>query len=370
MILYGEHLNDGIKRQFDKKTTNIIKGMMLIFMFILHFFTEPEQYVSGISYPQLASFSVRFKKPFDICVPVFAFLTGYFYHYCLKKDYKYSLKKVKQIMIPYWMVFFVLLLIGIITNTYVFKISTFILEMFALYRPVMWFCWYVAFYVVSMMLLPLSTKFSNNILTAVVCGMILPYGIGVCLNHFWEIPIIVSRLISDVSTFYPVISMGYICAKFHIFEMIDYYICHQKRNMIVWGGVTVTSIILFIGQFYITQDALNNLCHGMVSLFLYYLSIPLFVFCLIIIINCWKIKSGLWILGEIGKKSMYMWFVHSIFFNCSKEVFQRKLYWPNNPVLVDLWGLLICWCAALGIDTLYRKLSIRYCVNEKRKFSR
>lgn len=110
-----------INEQFDRNTTNIIKGIMLTFMFILHFFTMPEEYVAGIAYPNLVGFSIFWNKPLDICVPVFAFLTGYFYHYSSTKDYRYSMKKLKQILIPYWMVYVVLLLIGLITHTYVYR---------------------------------------------------------------------------------------------------------------------------------------------------------------------------------------------------------------------------------------------------------
>lgn len=350
-----------IKEQFDKNTTNIIKGIMLVFMFVLHFFTMPEEYIAGITYPNLIEFSIFWNKPLNICVPVFAFLTGYFYHYCSTKNYRYSMKKVKQILMPYWMVYIMLLFIGLITHTYVYKGGgRIILEFFALYRPVMWFCWYVAFYIVSMMLLPLLTKFSDNFLAAIISGMILPYGIGVCVNHFFEIPVIISRVIVDVSTFYPVISMGYICSKFDVFEMIDRYVLRRKRTIVTCAVSGVVLLILFIGQYYIASDSLNSLFHGLVSLGLYYVSIPLFVFGLVIFINCWKIKSRFWILREIGKKSMYMWFVHSIFFNCSKEIFQPILYWPKNPVLVVLWGLIICWYVAWGLDALYRKLLFRF----------
>lgn len=211
-----------------------------------------------------------------------------------------------------------------------------------------------------MMLLPLLTKFSDNFLAAIISGMILPYGIGVCVNHFFEIPVIISRVIVDVSTFYPVISMGYICSKFDVFEMIDRYVLRRKRTIVTCAVSGVVLLILFIGQYYIASDSLNSLFHGLVSLGLYYVSIPLFVFGLVIFINCWKIKSRFWILREIGKKSMYMWFVHSIFFNCSKEIFQPILYWPKNPVLVVLWGLIICWYVAWGLDALYRKLLFRF----------
>ncbi|RGC75724.1 hypothetical protein DW667_03335 [Coprococcus sp. AM25-15LB] len=61
-----------IKEQFDKNMTNIIKGIMVICMFILHFFTMLEEYVRG-SYPNLVEFSIFWNKPLNICVLVFVF---------------------------------------------------------------------------------------------------------------------------------------------------------------------------------------------------------------------------------------------------------------------------------------------------------
>lgn len=62
----------------DRPISDAIKGIALIFMFIHHFFTFPEWYVSGISYPELSLFARLFCWPLKICVSVFAFLTGYF----------------------------------------------------------------------------------------------------------------------------------------------------------------------------------------------------------------------------------------------------------------------------------------------------
>ena len=52
------------------------------------------------------------------------------------------------------------------------------------------------------------------------------------------------------------------------------------------------------------------------------------------------------LLGKIGKQSTIMWFVHGMFFNICKDKLQMLLYWPRNPLLVLLNGLLICYLAA------------------------
>ena len=55
-------------------------------------------------------------------------------------------------------------------------------------------------------------------------------------------------------------------------------------------------------------------------------------------------------LSIIGKYSLLMWFLHSVFFNVSKAYTQTILYYPHNPILVVLWGLIICLAVAFVIS--------------------
>ena len=83
--------------------TNILKGIAVIFMFVHHMFTFPRWYIDSISYPELKDFASFFCSPFKLCV-----------------------------------------------------------GMFALKRPIMCFCWYVYFYIVAMLILPLLIGLTRN----------------------------------------------------------------------------------------------------------------------------------------------------------------------------------------------------------------
>lgn len=119
---------------FNKNTTNILKGVMLIFMFIHHFFTFPIWYVEGISYPKLLGFAKIFNVPFKICVPTFAFLTGYFYWVTPDKSFAYSIKKIKGILKDYWGIYIVVLIIAA-TLGYKDLITPVVLETVGLRTP-------------------------------------------------------------------------------------------------------------------------------------------------------------------------------------------------------------------------------------------
>ena len=59
---------------------------------------------------------------------------------------------------------------------------------------------------------------------------------------------------------------------------------------------------------------------------------------------------------QLGKYSMLMWFVSCIFFGNSKQLVQPLLYYPHHPVLVTVWGLLMCYVAAVILDVVIKKL--------------
>lgn len=52
-----------------------------------------------------------------------------------------------------------------------------------------------------------------------------------------------------------------------------------------------------------------------------------------------------------------MWFVSCIFFNNSKQVFRPILYFPRNPVLVLLWGLILCMAVSVILNFVVSRLT-------------
>ena len=55
-------------------------------------------------------------------------------------------------------------------------------------------------------------------------------------------------------------------------------------------------------------------------------------------------------LSVLGKYSLIIWFVHSVFYNVSKSYTQPLLYISANPVIVMLWGTLLCLAVAFLLD--------------------
>ena len=143
----------------NKNSGNFIKGIAIVLLLIHHFFAFPEWIISNI-YP--AYFSVL-QYPTLICVPIFSFLTGYFYYYHKDKSFLYSLKKSFQLWIKYLMVFLPILFILLLLNKYDFTLKNFILDLFALQKSTMRFCYYLVYYFLLILLLWIYSKISEKV---------------------------------------------------------------------------------------------------------------------------------------------------------------------------------------------------------------
>ena len=63
--------SDQNRPYFNKRMTNINKGIALILMFIGHFFTESSWWVEGISYPTLEKLVPKYHLLLMDCVYIF-----------------------------------------------------------------------------------------------------------------------------------------------------------------------------------------------------------------------------------------------------------------------------------------------------------
>ena len=322
---------------FDRETTNVIKGMLLIIMFILHFFLFPSWYVKRVEYPHLL-FLEKFQGHFQICVAGFTFLTGYLYFYSTK-NFKHVIKKWKNILIPYWIVFGILLIIACLTNTYTVHVKTFMLELFALERPVMFFCWYVPYYLIMIFLLWLLVDTINSDFikwcVSLFGAYILYYG---CL-HFTNKDFIV-EILEKFSVYFPITVTGFLCSKRNWFEKID----KLTNGSIIYSILFI--VVVFMEPTWLYAVKIDNICFQLIIKCIRIMSIPLFIYGLIHLIKNINNKMVKSVLNAIGVNSMLMWFIHGIFFNCSKEIFQKILYFPKVPILVLVWGLILCWTVA------------------------
>lgn len=358
----------------DRETSDAIKGIALMFMFIHHFFTFPDWYVNGISYPELSLFARYLKEPFKICVSVFAFLTGYFYFFGRQQTYRYALRKITDILLSYWAVFLPLMLLAAALGYYRFDVSGFVRELFALERPIMIFCWYVTFYCVSMLLMPIAAKLPTNALWAdAVLLLAVPVAAFAGLRGILENELMIegspaSEILVNLRDWFPCVISGFLCAKHRVFERfldgISGKIQSNSAKVCVWLFLICAA---FLGRAICPRFTLGSIqvtgqwLELTFAMDIFYA--PVFVYG---VARLWQFLKGSVLskaMGCLGRQSLLMWFLHCVFFDVYEEVTQPILYAPKNPILVLLFGLILCYIPAVFIDRLVKpvqKLKNKY----------
>lgn len=351
----------------DRRTTAAIKGIALALMFLHHFFTYPEWYVSGISYPAIGPLIRFLQTPTRLCVGIFAFLTGYFYHFSREQTLRYSLRKIKDLLISYWVVYALLLALAFALGCWAFSPSSFAGGLFGLDDSVMIFCWYIHFYILTMLALPVLVKLSSGTLAGdCLLLLVLPVGLfsgmqGMLQAEFGVDSGWIVEILLAVKEWLPCVISGYLFARYGIFE--GYFDGVFRRVRAGWARVLLCLVLCggaFFGRLLCPRMTLGSISiAGSWVELVFSMDIlygPLFVYGasnLLRDINMPLVRRPL---EALGHRSMLMWFLHCVFFNCCKEYTQPVLYFLKNPLLVFLFGLGICYLAAVLIDIPLKKL--------------
>lgn len=351
----------------DRNTTAAIKGLALIFMFLHHFFTFPDWYVAGIAYPGIAPFVRFLQGPLKMCVVLFAFLTGYFYWFGSRKTLKYSLQKITDVLISYWVAYIPLLVLAVCLGCWKFSVSGMVKELFALERPIMYFCWYVYFYYISMALLPLLDKMGTKspaadgalllvlpILVFTALRGVLEYEFGL-ENH------VLLEILSNLREWFPCIAVGYLCGKYDLFagylDPLADKLLRGRGKGIFWLGLCCVSFFCRLICPRFSLGAISIAGNWMELTFtMDILYGPLFFYGAVNLLRRipWSVVRRP--LEALGKQSLLMWFLHCVFFNCCKELTQPVLYFLKNPLLVTVFGLGVCYGGARLLDIPLKKL--------------
>lgn len=339
------------KGYFDRSTSDAIKGVALILMFIHHFFTFPDWYVEGISFPLLRPFITGLCSPTRICVCVFAFLTGHFFFLGADKSYRHSLRKIRDTLVSYWMVYLPFLALALALGCYSLGTSEMVQEAFGLGSEVMTFCWYVYFYCAVMLLLPLTDRLSTGSFWADVLLLGLLPLVGFTALRELLPEGVICKVATVLQEWYPCALAGFLFAKYDLFEKllepIGRNFTSRWGKVLLWlslaGGVCLLRALF--PRFRLLQANVHGTWLDVpVNMDVFYA--PIFLYGLKNLLEMGNWPGILSVLGKIGRESLLMWFLHCLFFNCCQAFTQPLLYWPKLAVLVLAWGLAICYAGA------------------------
>ncbi len=338
-------MDSGASFKLDISMSKVIKGFAIILMVIHHCFGFPAWYIDGISYNNVVILGVPLwtwiMNPTEICVSLFAFLTGYAYFFNKIPSLKYSIKKILSFLKYYWFILFVIFIpCAVALGTYAPTLKSVIFNMFAVNNNLICFAWYVYFYIFVMLTLPFVTKLFNGRLLfdffLAVVGCVLLYNLA---SHV-TIPkqYLVSGLLQCLY-WYPCVLIGYLFAKHDIFNRLKKHFEHPNKILYVF------TILAMMGCRLKWQRLLN------VNLDVIYAPVIIFSFVMLVRDRAIIVKN---IFGFLGNHAMNIWFLHSIFFTSALSLyFQNIAYLPKNPILVVLWVILLCLPFSIVINFIF-----------------
>lgn len=348
-----------------RETSAALKGVALLFMVVHHFFTYPEWYVEGISYPFLEAVSQYLVAPLKLCIAVFAFLTGYFYFYSSRKTLGYSLRKILDLLIPHSVVCIFMTALACMLGCFSLTVPGIVLELAGLGETVMKFSWYVPFYCIAMLLLPLVDRLSTGKPAGDMAVMlVLPVAAVQCLlvtmyeQFHLDIPLM-TAVLESFREWFPVVVCGWLFAKYTLFENwldgVTGRFSGKTGKVLLWICLCG---IAFAGRLALPRFRLGAIqSAGVWSELVFTMDIlyaPLFVYGGAKLLEAIKWSPVQNMLGALGRRSMYIWFLHAMFFNCCAPALQPLVYWPHNPVLVLLLALAVCYALAAAMDFVVR----------------
>lgn len=346
---------------FNRKTTDVVKGFAIVMMSVFHFFAYPDWYVSGVAYPELAEIVPLVRDPLGLCMTIYAFMTGYFYAVNKKKSIRYSLSKIWELLSRYWIITSLLFGMTVAAGEKL-TLADYVWELMALKGNVMCFNWYIVFYIMAMLALPLMVRIPHgNLAGAAVLYILAPVVLATVLIGIFPGSSLAQTINFCILTGCCALGSGYLTARFSLYErVLDRILGNNQRRRMVFSlilGVAAFWGRQFASRIIIPLNAGNELWNLRISMDMLYT--PVLVYAIVNLVQGLALKWMWRGLAELGKYSMQIWLVSCLFFGAAKETYQPLLYAPHHPAMVILWGLLICYSAGRMIEIAAKSMTDR-----------
>ena len=324
--------------------TSIVKGFAILFMLKLHCYDD-YKYDVPLNYDHAFLFA---HAGFVLCVGLFTFLVGYGYAFAKSKDFKYSLKHIFKVLIPYWTI---LILFGIPVCYESFFNSgwkSIIYALIGFSTSFYYYNWFIYYFIFAMCVMPLISRFIDrrplvNTLI-VVCAI---YLLQVVTHPFvGSIPDKDLKLvIVNCFLMTPVTCLGYLFAHEGYYERIRVDNMHPLFVILASAGILFISIYL---------ESLLRTRFGIMFDFIY---APLAVGAIAVFFSKFEVKPFRTVMIKLGWASMYMWFLHSLFHTPPIRWFYQPLVTIFSDVnLVAIWTAIVVFIWAWILKSIMDRI--------------
>lgn len=332
--------------KFGKDKTAIIKGIAILMMILLHCCCGPGWYDKEIPALQNASFVAFINGSLKICVAIYAFLVGFGYSFCKDRDIRYSLKHIWKLLVPYWII-----LLGLSLPFCNKEIGWegIILSMFGIEGSLSWVYWFVYFYIFQMLTLPILTRIIDKKPFLLTLFFMMGF-LGIKgVMHFYHIESnIWTDAVSACCIYSPIVLEGYLFGKEKLFTRIT---LPANWPMVIAASCTIVFVPIFrsFGLSFVTE----------------WVMVPVFIIAVLYLFTAYELPVSSKILSACGNNSVYMWFVHGLFFTGTIRWFwQRFILISDNLVIISLWTIVltfgVSWVLKTLVDSFSSKIPIKW----------
>lgn len=309
----------------------MIKGAAILMMLAHHCFAFPAFWLDDFrTSPILHVISSNLK----ICVAMYAFITGYGFCAGRGGSYKAQIGKVLSFLGQYWLQLF-LMFLPIASVSFSFSLRHILYNMVALHDNIVLFAWYVFFHCYVVLTFHFVRKLLNK---GLIRDLITVLFGGYCVTAFFYFFPLEGPLFSmliDCSIYYPVVGMGYLTARYRIFDRVG------PRLSTALAMVVIPAVILLRTQLSVVKGFTFDVFYA-----------PVLILALCRVLDKCSLLHPL--LMFLGKYSFHMWLFHSIFFSAyTRDIAQPLINWTSVPILRFVLVAILSAAAAVLIDRLW-----------------
>lgn len=334
--------------EFSKSDMNILKGIAILFMLILHLFCTKDVNGLFVTFPTIDGVPLVYYLALfgDACVPIYCFASGYglFMIFKLGKlNVNSNLFRVLKLLVNFWIVLIMFVGIGFLAGKgelFPGSSTKFLQNFFVLsssYNGAWWFLQtYIILVLLSPLIMRLVSKFQSIILLLLVGGIYLISYIQ-RINHVLDLsayPIfhdIVQSTVLVGTSLLPFIA-GSVFAKEKVYsKMYQLFSKLKFKNTICAVGIVG---LVFIHSLY-------------QSMIIAPITAIIFV-CLFSLIDKSTLVQKLF--NYFSIHSTNIWLTHMFFY---LTIYPSLVFYPKYPILIFIWLVVLCLVSSHCINLIY-----------------
>ena len=298
----------------NRDDSTALKGIAILLM-IMHHVLIKDYFIDPVACLRSNIVILRLMVLGKVCVGLFMFVTAYGYALQKKRDWLYSFSHIKRLLLRYWALLVIFIALGFLAGNHPDSITV-LLNLFGLSSAYSCANWYVYFYIYAMLVLPLLSWLVDRyrvwpvLLSIVVCGL---------ASYLLKSDNLWLKVVRECLFYTPVLAIGRYLAQSgmavirHRFSTIE----------------LVLALVLALAAGCVSRD-IYGFCTFTVI-------IPVMAWTMVALLRQQCLHNLRAVLIKLGQLSLYMWFVHSVFFSSmTRSLFQQSSLWPKNLILVYL----------------------------------